>query len=108
MSDPCSQPETPPLPLTLADGQPLPESPVEAWRKHSAKNWRKKPDRTTVLRQLVCEHGITQTVKLQRFLAQMGICSSRQTISKVVNECVSSEERREVLAVNRELKSFLS
>lgn len=96
--------DTPPLPLTLADGEPLPASPVEAWRKHSAKNWKSTdPQSYALCLEMVREHGITNISELERQLAEVGVNKSRQTITALLRTEFSTEELAQINALTAQI-----
>jgi hypothetical protein len=104
MSDSCFQPETPPLPLTLANGEPLPESPVEAWRKHSAKNWKSTdPQSYALCLEMIREHGVTNISELERQLAEVGVNKSRQTITALLRTEFTTEELAQINAMTAQI-----
>ena len=56
--------DTPALPL--AD---LPPRPIDAWREHTAKNWKSSdPESYAVCIEMITQHGITSISDLQREL----------------------------------------
>lgn len=89
---------TPPLPLDL------PPSPVEEWRKHSAKNWRSTdPASYALCVEMVREHGIANISELQRQLKELGVDKSRQTITALIRAEFSTEELAQINAVSAQI-----
>lgn len=88
----------------LADGEPLPLSPVEAWRKHSAKNWKSTdPQSYALCLEMVREHGVTNISELERQLEDLGVKKSRQTITALLRTEFSTEELAQINAMTAQI-----
>jgi len=88
--------DTPALPL--AD---LPPRPIDAWRQHTAKNWKSSdPDSYAICIEMITQHGITSISDLQRELKALEIDKSRQTIAALIRTEFSIEQLADLAAKN--------
>ncbi len=89
--------DTPALPL--AD---LPPRPIDAWREHTAKNWKSSdPESYAVCIEMITQHGITSISDLQRELKTLEIDKSRQTIAALMRSEFSIEQLADLAVVDR-------
>ena len=88
--------DTPALPL--AD---LPPRPIDAWRQHTAKNWKSSdPDSYAICIEMITQHGITNISDLERQLETLGVKKSRQTIAALMRTEFSIEQLADLAAKN--------
>jgi hypothetical protein len=88
--------DTPALPL--AD---LPPRPFDAWRQHTAKNWKSSaPDSYAICVEMITQHGITNISDLERQLETLGVKKSRQTIAALIRTEFSIEQLADLAAKN--------
>jgi hypothetical protein len=63
--------EQPTLPLTTAEGEPLPLPPAHAWREHTAERWKERdPEGFAFAIYLVRELGLTNKTKLEVMVSE--------------------------------------
>lgn len=88
--------DTPTLPLAN-----LPPRPIDAWREHTAKNWKSSdPESYAVCIEMITQHGITSISDLQRELKALEIDKSRQTIAALMRSEFSIEQLADLAAKN--------
>ena len=84
--------------LRLAD---LPPRPIDAWREHTAKNWKSSdPDSYAICIEMITQHGITNISDLERQLETLGVKKSRQTIAALIRTEFSIEQLADLAAKN--------